>query len=346
MKKVHNRFYDPLSPKDFVCPRAVIVLNGPHNGPLETSFLQQLFRQKNSSLSSSGSRRDGEELWRYHHPLLIAADGAGLFVLDAFRETDVEYPLFIVGDMDSLPVDAKKRIMSSCYKISAATVGDISLKQLQSAMLHNFTKRYNKLKRREIANGGDSSLSGWDIVTMEIADQDSTDYDKCVEVLKRMLLLQRPLRADSDVVVVLGATGGRLDHSIAALKTLQDHPLMPLVHYDEYNTTLLCPARCRTLIHRNVGWEGAKCGIIPFASSCIGVRSIGLQWNINSCLVTDEETSPPRGEKKPFGFAGFISTSNTFAAAVVEMDLRGSDVPVLFTMGAARLDRDMLPSSL
>ncbi|KDD76167.1 hypothetical protein H632_c330p1 [Helicosporidium sp. ATCC 50920] len=104
------------------------------------------------------------------------------------------------------------------------------------------------------------------------ADQDSTDMDKCIQYAREHM-------QPGSTVVVAGAHGGRLDHSLGNLSTLHTHRDLDLTLLGDGNLTrLICAGEA--LIRPSLRCEGPHCGLIPLCGPTVA-SSRGLQWDMD-----------------------------------------------------------------
>ncbi|MAS45558.1 MAG: thiamine diphosphokinase [Rhodobacteraceae bacterium] len=121
-----------------------------------------------------------------------------------------------------------------------------------------------------------------------VAEQDSTDLEKCLRLTRAPLYLG------------VGFLGGRIDHSLAALHTLLVHPERRILLAGREDLAFLAPLRWRARLE-----TGARVSIYPLAD-CVGLASTGLEWPLESL---------------PLGPGTRIGTSNRASAAEVGLDL-------------------------
>uniref|UniRef100_A0A3B3QS95 Thiamine pyrophosphokinase n=1 Tax=Paramormyrops kingsleyae TaxID=1676925 RepID=A0A3B3QS95_9TELE len=194
---------------------------------------------------------------------------------------------------------------------------------------------------------------------IETADQDLTDFTKCLAILLEEIK-QRSLQVDT--VVTLGGLAGRLDQTMASIETLfhaQNMTELPVIILQGCSLAYLLRAqgsRIRTqsvtligitsfivppralktdctipsfegMRHRldvNTGLEGDWCSLIPVGGPCV-TRTTGLKWNLDGQVLQ---------------FGKLVSTSNTYEAHDAEEDrkpvLVQSDRPLLWSMGIHR----------
>lgn len=124
-----------------------------------------------------------------------------------------------------------------------------------------------------------------------IAEQDSTDFDKCLRSL------QAPF------VLAIGFSGKRLDHTLAAMSSLVRFGSARVVLLGPADLCVLAPPRVELPVT-----EGQRVSLFPMAD--VTGRSVGLHWPIDGIR---------------FGPAEMIGTSNraTRPAVRLEFDRRG-----------------------
>eukprot|EP00803_Ostreobium_quekettii_P006545 evm.model.scf_589.4 EVM.evm.TU.scf_589.4 scf_589:16679-18467(-) len=136
------------------------------------------------------------------------------------------------------------------------------------------------------------------------ADQDTTDFMKSVNYMEAKL--QDRGKQDDVIIVVAGALGGRLDHTLSSLHTLHLFPHLPLVLLGEGNLARLVPAGT-SCIHVDRRVEGPQCALVPLNGSVVGT-SKGLKWEL---------------EGTQLDFQGLISTSNQLKGEEVLVEVDG-----------------------
>lgn len=108
---------------------------------------------------------------------------------------------------------------------------------------------------------GAAALRARGVPVIEIAEQDSTDFEKCLASVAAPLILG------------LGFLGGRLDHQVAALNALVAHPDTPCVLIGGVDLCFLCP----TDLVLDLA-PGVRVSLFPMAA-VRGVRCEGLRWS-------------------------------------------------------------------
>eukprot|EP00892_Ulva_mutabilis_P005071 jgi/Ulvmu1/2936/UM149_0015.1 len=127
-------------------------------------------------------------------------------------------------------------------------------------------------------------------------DEDTTDLDKCLKHVKQKLPEHES--HSSDLVVVVGAIGGRLDHTLSNLNSLYTHQGMPIVLVGDGNLVRLLPqGTSKILVNEDA--EGQHCGVVPL-NGPVTVTTSGLRWDMDELELK---------------FSGMISTSNQIAGS-------------------------------
>ena len=133
-------------------------------------------------------------------------------------------------------------------------------------------------------------------------DQDSTDLCKCLSYIDEHKLgassgprdgsgmpIQESSAEDGSApraarpahhILVLGAMGGRLDHTLSNLNALYMFRHLHITLWGEGNLVRLLP-QGRTVIRPLRPVEGPSCGLVPLTGPATASSS-GLKWNLNS----------------------------------------------------------------
>lgn len=105
-------------------------------------------------------------------------------------------------------------------------------------------------------------------------DKDQTDLDLAIELA---------LQEDPERVVVVGGSGGRLDHEIATTGLLCSERWESIMEIDWISSR----GRAHVLRRRRVlhGDVGATVSLIPVGGAVTGVTTNGLQWDLAGALL-------------------------------------------------------------
>lgn len=95
-----------------------------------------------------------------------------------------------------------------------------------------------------------------------IAEQDSTDFDKCLR------------HVAAPLVVAVGFAGGQIDHTLATLHTLVVRCDRPVVVLAARDVIFLCPPRMHLPMQ-----AGVRVSLFPFGR--VTGTSVGLEWPID-----------------------------------------------------------------
>lgn len=130
-----------------------------------------------------------------------------------------------------------------------------------------------------------------DIPVHHIAEQDSTDFDKCVS------------RVDAPILFAVGFNGARLDHGLAAFSTVAQSPATVVL---AGGGDLCCRLRGRIALDINAG---TRVSLFPMGQAT-GTHSRGLRWSVEGLAMAP---------------AARIGTSNE-ATGPVEVEMVGEAV--------------------
>lgn len=95
----------------------------------------------------------------------------------------------------------------------------------------------------------------------QVDGQDDTDFDKCLALLK------------APVILCVGMTGRRLDHTLAAFNTLARNPHRAVILMGPLDICFHCPPSLSLELAR-----GSRFSLFPMAA--VTGRSLGLTWPI------------------------------------------------------------------
>ncbi len=132
-----------------------------------------------------------------------------------------------------------------------------------------------------------------------VAEQDSTDFDKCL------------MRVKAPLIMAAGFLGGRLDHTFSVLGVLARRSACHVVLVSRDDVCVLLP-------QGSSQWHltpGDRAALLPLGAARVSSR--GLRWDLDA-----QRMSPD----------GLVSSSNAVAQALVTVEVTG---PVLLTLPLA-----------
>lgn len=139
-----------------------------------------------------------------------------------------------------------------------------------------------------------------------VAEQDSTDFEKSLD------------RIAAPLVLALGMTGGRLDHTLAAFAALAARPTRRVMLMGRHDAAFLCPPRLALTLP-----PGARFSLFPLAPT--RARSRGLHWPLDGLDFAPE---------------GRIATSNRATGGALDLEIeQGSAIVLLERRHLARAVR-------
>lgn len=130
----------------------------------------------------------------------------------------------------------------------------------------------------------DAARDAYGAVLHQIAEQDSTDFDKCLRNITAPL------------IIGVGFLGQRLDHALAALHVLQKYD-QPVVLLSEDDVVVMVQGHLR--LHVPVGM---RVSLLPVTDCTVSTR--GLRWELAEAGMSMRD---------------FIGSSNEAAAPVIEI---------------------------
>ncbi|KAI8379776.1 thiamine pyrophosphokinase, partial [Radiomyces spectabilis] len=144
-----------------------------------------------------------------------------------------------------------------------------------------------------------------------VSDQDSTDFMKCVDLLRE----KEAQDHKTYDIVAMPALGGRFDQTMASINLLyflkNEKDRRTILVSDESLTVLLDKGKHH--IHCQPEYEGPTCGVMPIGAPAI-LTTKGLRWNL---------------ENYECFFGGMVSTSNVIDSKLIEID---TNSPVVWTI--------------
>ena len=105
---------------------------------------------------------------------------------------------------------------------------------------------------------------------IELNEQDSTDFEKCLYA------------TDAPLYLGVGFTGRRMDHSLAVLHAMLVHPGKRVILVGEDDLVMAVPPSTEICLDLP---EGAVVSFFPFAEAT-GTRSVGLRWSVEGLRMS------------------------------------------------------------
>ncbi|KAK9710843.1 thiamine pyrophosphokinase [Basidiobolus ranarum] len=149
------------------------------------------------------------------------------------------------------------------------------------------------------------------VIIQKNEDQDSTDFTKCVNIIREKEKERSGILYD---IVGMGAIGGRFDQtmsSIQMLHVLKDERKVYLIS-DDSSTFLLDKGKHKIICNRET--EGPTCGLLPIGFEKTIISTEGLRWNLDH-TVTE--------------FGGLVSTSNILDSDIIMVE---TNKPIVWTV--------------
>ncbi len=111
-------------------------------------------------------------------------------------------------------------------------------------------------------DGVSASMSGVPADRLHrVSEQTSTDFEKCL------------YSVSTPLVIALGVTGSRFDHSLAAMNALAKYPDLPIIVVSGKDLIFLCPLDLRLSLP-----IGTRLSLFPLAP--VSGRQVGLEYPI------------------------------------------------------------------
>lgn len=149
---------------------------------------------------------------------------------------------------------------------------------------------------------GDPARAAFADCLHPVPEQDTTDFEKCL------------IRIAAPLIIAVGFSGGRLDHTLSVLNVLARHRERPVILLGPDDVSFLVP-------HSHIALTlpvGMRLSLLPLAQARVDTK--GLRWPINDAAMN---------------FVDYISPSNEVALPRVEVWAMG---PLLVTLPPAALE--------
>lgn len=150
---------------------------------------------------------------------------------------------------------------------------------------------------------GAAALRARGVPIHHIAEQDSTDLEKC------LVSIAAPL------VIGLGFLGGRIDHHLAAMNALARHPAPPAILLGGEDLCFRCPPMLELQLE-----AGTRVSLFPMRA-VRGQVSEGLRWSVEGLAMAPD---------------GRVGTSNVALGGRLRVGFDGAGVLVILPAGLLR----------
>ncbi|MBL4807655.1 MAG: thiamine diphosphokinase [Rhodobacteraceae bacterium] len=116
----------------------------------------------------------------------------------------------------------------------------------------------------------------------KIADQDTTDFEKCIYA------------SDAPLYLAIGFLGGRLDHELAALNVLAKYPDRKIILIGSEDICFFCPQKLRLDLPQNTRVSLFPLGeVTAVRSSGLGYDMVGLDMAADARIGTSNFSTDP-----------------------------------------------------
>ena len=148
---------------------------------------------------------------------------------------------------------------------------------------------------------------------VQLDEQESTDFEKCLYSVA------------ADIYLGVGFFGGRLDHTLASLRSLAAYPEKKVLLIGAEDFTILCPERFSLEME-----AGDPVSLFPMGEVS-GLGSSGLKWPIKGLN---------------FSPSGQIGTSNEALGGQMTIELKGQKMLLILSLRYLEAVIDQLSSAL
>ncbi|KAM4606602.1 thiamine pyrophosphokinase 1 isoform 1-T1 [Polymixia lowei] len=228
---------------------------------------------------------------------------------EADARSEIWHYFSYIADSLGNPTDTTRPVCKRCFKPTQTKGANTS--NFAKHLANKHADQFKEFKERQGCR------------LIETADQDLTDFTKCLAIMVEEIHRQK---LQVDTIVVLGGLAGRLDQTMASVETLY-HSLsitqLPLLIIQGTSLAhLLRPGSHKLGV--NTGLEGEWCSLIPVGGPC-QTHTTGLKWNLDNQVLQ---------------FGKLVSTSNTYEPVTTGNPRKPvtvtTDQPLLWSMGIRR----------
>ncbi len=165
----------------------------------------------------------------------------------------------------------------------------------------------------DIVIGDLDSIAGADRARLEAAGTQFEQFPQDKDQTDLELAVQYALEREPAAILIIGARGGRLDHTLANLSLLLHNRLQSIDCRMDDGVEEVAICRARYVIEGRVG---DLVSLLPWGLPVPGVRTTGLRWQLSSETLYPDRT---RG------------VSNEMVASIAEVEIQSGTLLVVHT---------------
>lgn len=178
------------------------------------------------------------------------------------------------GEVNAATLEQALKLAPHLVAADGAAATALEFDHMPEAVIGDFDSLPNRVRQKMPAE-----------ILHHIAEQDSTDFEKCLS------------RVEAPLVLGVGFMGERIDHELSVYNTLVRYPEKPCIIVGDIDICVHAPRRLRLELD-----IGTRVSLFPL--SPVTGTSQGLLWPIDNIVFTP---------------GGRIGTSNEASAKIVEM---------------------------
>ena len=285
---------------DRVEPEAVVFLGSPFVTQYEIDAYLKLWKRFGGQYPTSGRLIP-----------FLCSDGSWYRLASNSASSETPYPFHIsCGDMDSQPLlssEDPSRALHAASRQRAIHISTHTVSTLEDSQLDSISQFIHSREETPVMKEAPY------VMVPVTDDQDSTDFDKCLDLVGRLADFTGRVKdvkhlggsqKPPPLIVVLGALGGRFDHSMGVVASMiRRRSEMRVVVHNSSNTLFCCATHGLTEFYQDPALDGSTCGAMVFGEATSSVVTTGLKWNLGDpqlvtgflgmCLSTSNSILPP-----------------------------------------------------